>query len=139
MIAAVLCGIDNPAKAPRSICAMGHKWMWNASLGGLPSEEFLTTVDPLFKGVRAKLIGKYQTSDKVAGQLAPEWAEKLGLRAGIPIPVGAFDAHWDAVGAGARTGDVVNVVGTSTCIIAISEDTNISPGVCARVPGSGSR
>ena len=136
MIAGVLCGIDDPADAPRSICAMGHKWMWNDSLGGLPSEDFLIGVDPLLKGVRAKLQGRYATSDKLAGQLAPEWAEKLGLRAGIPIPVGAFDAHWDAVGAGARTGDVVNVVGTSTCIIAMSDDTRLIPGVCGIVPGS---
>jgi len=136
MIAAVLCGIDDPGKAPRSICAMGHKWMWNESLGGLPGEDFLMQVDPLLKGVRAKLQGQYATSDKLAGQLAPEWAEKLGLRAGIPVPVGAFDAHWDAVGAGARTGDVVNVLGTSTCIIAMSDDTRLIPGVCGVVPGS---
>src|SRR5712664_4277182 len=45
MIAAVLCGIDDPARAPRSICAMGHKWMWKASLGGLLSEDFLIEVD----------------------------------------------------------------------------------------------
>jgi L-ribulokinase len=136
MIAAVLCGIDDPANAPRSICAMGHKWMWNDSLGGLPPEDFLTEVDPLLKGVRAKLQGRYATSDAVAGELAPRWAEKLGLRAGIPIPVGAFDAHWDAIGAGARTSDVVNVVGTSTCIIAMSDDTRLIPGVCGVVPGS---
>jgi L-ribulokinase len=136
MIAAVLCGIEDPAQAPRSICAMGHKWMWNESLGGLPADDFLVEVDPLLKGVRAKLQGQYATSDKLAGQLAPEWAKKLGLRAGIPIPVGAFDAHWDAVGAGARTGDVVNVVGTSTCIIAMSDDTRLIPGVCGVVPGS---
>lgn len=136
MVAAVLCGIDDPANAPRSICAMGHKWMWNASLGGLPCEEFLVSVDPLLKGVRVKLNGRYATSDKLAGQLAPSWAEKLGLRAGIPIPVGAFDAHWDAIGAGAKTGDIVNVVGTSTCIIAMSEDTRLIPGVCGVVPGS---
>jgi L-ribulokinase len=136
MVAAVLCGIDDPATAPRSICAMGHKWMWNDALGGLPAEDFLVEVDPLLKGVRAKLQGHYATSDKLAGQLAPKWAEKLGLRAGIPIPVGAFDAHWDAVGAGARTGDVVNVVGTSTCIIAMSDDTRLIPGVCGVVPGS---
>jgi L-ribulokinase len=136
MVAAVLCGIDDPAKAPRSICAMGHKWMWNASLGGLPSETFLATVDPLLGGVRDKLAGRYATSDQLAGHLAPEWAGQLGLRPGIPIPVGAFDAHWDAVGAGARTGDVVNVVGTSTCIIAMSDDTRLIPGVCGVVPGS---
>jgi L-ribulokinase len=136
MIAAVLCGIDDPAEASRSICAMGHKWMWNDSLGGLPSEDFLMEVDPLLKGIRAKLQGQYATSDKLAGHLAPEWAQKLGLRPGIPIPVGAFDAHWDAVGAGARTGDVVNVVGTSTCIIAMSDETQLIPGVCGVVRGS---
>jgi L-ribulokinase len=136
MVAAVLCGISDPAKVQRSVCAMGHKWMWNASLGGLPPEHFLASIDPLLAGIRKKLDGRYATSDKIAGRLAPEWADKLGLRAGIPIPVGAFDAHWDAVGAGARTGDVVNVVGTSTCIIAMSDDTRLVPGVCGVVPGS---
>ena len=136
MAAAVLCGITDPAAAPRSVCAMGHKWMWNDSLGGLPPEDFLVSVDPLLKGVRGKLSGSYATSDHVAGHLTPEWAAKLGLRSGIPIPVGAFDAHWDAVGAGARTGDVVNVVGTSTCIIAMSDETRLIPGVCGVVPGS---
>ncbi|MEJ2083703.1 MAG: FGGY family carbohydrate kinase, partial [Acidobacteriota bacterium] len=115
MVAAVLCGITDPDRLPRSICAMGHKWMWNEDLGGFPPEEFLVSVDPLLEGVGEKLTGLYATSNHLAGQLAPEWAEKLGLRAGIPIPVGAFDAHWDAVGAGVKEGDVVNVVGTSTC------------------------
>jgi L-ribulokinase len=136
MVAAVLCGVTDPAQAARSICAMGHKWMWNASLGGLPSEEFLCAVDPLLAGVRAKLAGRYATSDQIAGHLSSEWAKRLGLRAGIPIPVGAFDAHWDAIGAGAATGDVVNVVGTSTCIIAMSDDVRLVPGVCGVVPGS---
>ena len=136
MVAAVLCGITEASQVQRSVCAMGHKWMWNSALGGLPSEEFLASVDPLLTGVREKLNGRYATSDKIAGHLSPEWAAKLGLLAGIPIPVGAFDAHWDAIGAGARTGDVVNVVGTSTCIIAMSDDTRPIPGVCGVVPGS---
>ena len=136
MAAAVLTGVREPSKVYRSVCANGHKWMWNASLGGLPSEEFLTAVDPLLCGVREKLIGNYASSDTIAGHLTPHWAEQLGLRPGIPIPVGAFDAHWDAVGAGVRAGDVVNVVGTSTCIIAISETVQLIPGVCGVVPGS---
>jgi len=136
MLAATLCGITDAAKVKRSVCAMGHKWMWNESLGGLPPESFLAKVDPLLAGVRAKLEGQYATSDKIAGTLAPEWAEKLGLRAGIPIPVGAFDAHWDAIGAGAKEGDVVNVVGTSTCIIAYAPKAELVPGVCGVVPGS---
>jgi L-ribulokinase len=136
MVAATLCGITEAKRVKRSVCAMGHKWMWNASLGGLPPESFLAKVDPLLEGVRAKLDGEYATSDKLAGTLSPQWAEKLGLRAGIPIPVGAFDAHWDAIGAGAKAGDVVNVVGTSTCIIAYAPDAQLVPGVCGVVPGS---
>jgi L-ribulokinase len=135
-IAAVLCGIRDPAQAPRSICAMGHKWLWNESLGGLPPEEFLTAVDPVLAGVRARINGRYTTSDQIAGHLTPEWAERLGLRAGIPIPVGALDAHWDAIGAGIRKGDVVNVIGTSTCIMAIAGQVNLIPGVCGVVEGS---
>jgi L-ribulokinase len=136
MAAATLCGITDPARVKRSVCAMGHKWMWNPALGGLPPESFLTKVDPLLAGVRAKLDGQYATSDQIAGKLTRAWAEKLGLRAGIPIPVGAFDAHWDAIGAGAREGDVVNVVGTSTCIIAYVKQAELIPGVCGVVQGS---
>jgi len=136
MVAATLCGITDPAQAPRSVCAMGHKWMWNEALGGLPAEEFLVKVDPSLKGVRAKLGGRYATSEQIAGRLSPQWAQRLGLRAGIPVPVGAFDAHWDAIGAGIREGDVVNVVGTSTCIMAIAKQTGLIPGVCGVVKGS---
>ncbi len=136
MIAATLCGVKRPAEAKRSVCAMGHKWLWNPRWGGLPPEEFLAGVDPLLAGVREKLQGSYETSDQVAGHLSEEWAGKLGLRAGIPIPVGAFDAHWDAVGAGIRLGDVVNVIGTSTCIIGMSDRAQLVPGVCGVVPGS---
>ena len=136
MVAATLCGITDAHRVKRSVCAMGHKWMWNPSLGGLPPESFLAKVDPLLAGVRAKLDGEYATSNQLAGTLAPQWAEKLGLRAGIPIPVGAFDAHWDAIGAGAREGDVVNVVGTSTCIIAYAPKAQLIPGVCGVVAGS---
>jgi L-ribulokinase len=136
MAAATLCGITDAGKVKRSVCAMGHKWLWNPQLGGLPSEEFLVKVDPLLAGVREKLQGEYATSDQIAGKLSAVWAEKLGLKAGIPIPVGAFDAHWDAVGAGCRTDDMVNVVGTSTCIIGITPSVQLVPGVCGVVQGS---
>jgi L-ribulokinase len=136
MVAATLCGITDPKNVKRSVCAMGHKWLWNAQLGGLPPERFLVKVDALLKGVRAQLDGEYATSDQIAGWLSSEWAEKLGLKPGIPIPVGAFDAHWDAIGAGCRTDDMVNVIGTSTCIIGITPSVNLVPGVCGVVQGS---
>jgi L-ribulokinase len=136
MVAATLAGVSDPAKVRRSVCAMGHKWMWNLKWGGLPPQSFLSMIDPLFDGIREKLDGEYLTSDHLAGTLSEHWAEVLGLRAGIPIPVGAFDAHWDAIGAGCREGDVVNVIGTSTCIIAMAAHAELVPGVCGVVPGS---
>ncbi len=136
MVAATLCGVTEPRLAKRSVCAMGHKWMWNPKWNGLPPQSFLSKIDPLFDGVREKLVGDYLTSDHLAGHLSPRWATELGLRSGIPVPVGAFDAHWDAIGAGCREGDVVNVVGTSTCIIAMAQKPRLIPGVCGVVPGS---
>ena len=136
MVAATLCGITDAKKVKRSVCAMGHKWMWNASLGGLPPETFLVKVDPLLAGAREKLDGEYATSDHLAGHLSADWSDQLGLKAGIPVPVGAFDAHWDAIGAGCRSEDIVNVVGTSTCIIGITPSVKLVPGVCGVVQGS---
>jgi L-ribulokinase len=136
MVAATLTGVTDPRSVKRSVCAMGHKWMWNPRWDGLPPQDFLSRVDPLFDGIRAKISGTFCTSDKIAGQLSAGWAEKLGLKPGIPIPVGAFDAHWDALGAGCKIGDVVNVVGTSTCIIATAKDVGLIPGLCGIVPGS---
>lgn len=137
MLAATLSGVKSVAELPRSVCAMGHKWMWGERWGGLPPQDFLERVDPLFAGINDKLVGRYETSVERAGTLSAERAERLGLKAGIPIPVGAFDAHWDAIGSGCRAGDVVNVVGTSTCIIALGDiDMSPVPGICGAVPGS---
>ena len=105
LVAATLCDVKKPQDVRRSVCAMGHKWLWNPKWGGLPPQAFLSKLDPLFDGIRAKLEGTYRTSDAIAGHLSPHWAEEMGLCAGIPIPVGAFDAHWDAIGAGCRTDD----------------------------------
>jgi L-ribulokinase len=136
MVAATLCGITDPNEIPRSVCAMGHKWMWNPRWGGLPPEELLVSIDPLLAGVRDQISGRYNTSDTIAGHLSEKWARALGLSARIPIPTGAFDAHWDAIGANIRLGDVVNVIGTSTCIIGLSDQQTLVPGVCGVVPGS---
>ncbi len=136
MIAAVLCGITDPDEMPRSICAMGHKWMWSADHGGFPSEAFLRKVDPLLGGAHRLLRGRYSTSRTIGGSLGADWAERLGLEAGIPIPVGALDAHWDAIGSGIAEGDVVNVVGSSTCTMALAREARAVPGVSGVVNGS---
>ena len=139
MVAATLCGITDPKLVKRSICAMGHKWMWNPKWDGLPAQGFLSDVDRLLDGIREKLAGEYHTSDAHGGSPVAGVGGEDGLAAGIPIPVGAFDAHWDAIGAGCKQGDVVNVVGTSTCIMAMAKKTTLIPGVCGVVSADSPR
>jgi L-ribulokinase len=135
MVAATLTGVTDPKLVKRSICAMGHKWMWNPKWDGLPSQEFLSSST---RSSTASARRSAASTSLPIHRRTPleKWAEEMGLKAGIPIPVGAFDAHWDAIGAGCREGDVVNVVGTSTCIIAMAKKTELVPGVCGVVPGS---
>ena len=85
MVAAVLCGITDPAQVPRSICAMGHKWMWNEALGGLAaggvSDARRSAARRRARETRRALC---DLGPDRRARLSPEWAEKLGLRAGIP-------------------------------------------------------
>lgn len=138
-IPAVLTGETRPDKIKRSICAAGHKAMYNDNWGGLPDEEFLYALSPALSPLRDKLYKKAIPSDQLAGGLSKEWADNLGLVPGIAIAVGAFDAHMGAVGAGVKPGTLVKILGTSTCDIMVSpDDKKLSdiPGVCGIVDGS---
>ncbi|MBA4136665.1 MAG: ribulokinase [Opitutus sp.] len=135
-IVAMLCGVERVEDLPRSVCAAGHKWLWQEATGGLPDEEFFCAVDPLLAGVRERFGTHFGASDRLAGRLCTEWAEKLGLRASLPIPFAGLDAHWDAIGSGIADGDIVNVVGTSTCVMAVVRDTQPIEGIFGIVPGS---
>lgn len=139
-IPAILTGNTDPLKMRRSRCAAGHKAMWHASWGGLPPEEFLVAVSPLLAGLRERLYTRTYTSDNSAGGLSAEWAEKLNVKAGIPVTVGAYDAHMGAVGAGIKPGTFVKIIGTSCCDIAVSPKDEIGQkqvsGICGQVDGS---
>ena len=137
MVAAVLCGITDPAAVPRSVCAMGHKWMWNAALGGLPPEDFLTAVDPLLAGVREKLAGRY--ADLRPDRRPPHrrsGPKSWGCARASRCPWARSTRTGTPSAPACKLGDVVNVVGTSTCIMAIGEQPQLVPGVCGVVPGS---
>ena len=132
-----LVGKSNPAEVPRGICAAGHKAMFHTEWGGLPSKEFLSQLDPDLAGLRDRLYDTTMTADQVAGSLEADIADRTGLKSGIPVSVGAFDAHLGAVGSGIREGTLVKIMGTSTCDIMIGgADTPDIPGVCGIVPGS---
>lgn len=134
---ALITGDTDPKRIKRSRCAAGHKAMWHAEWDGLPSQEFLTRLSPSFEGLRDKLYNDTCTSDVKAGGLSAEWAEKLGLKEGAAVSVGAFDAHIGAVGAGIKPGVLVKIMGTSSCdmIVAPSVPQRIK-GICGQVDGS---
>ncbi len=138
-IPAYVTGKLNPLTMPRSICAAGHKAMYAEEWGGLPSAKFLASLDPDLAKLRDRLYTKAVPSDQVAGFLIEEIAEQVGLPQGVPVAVGAFDAHHGAVGAGIRPGTLVKIIGTSTCDMLVAPSgTRLKdiPGICGLVPGS---
>jgi len=138
-IPAILTGCNSPQKVMRSICAAGHKAMYNEQWGGLPDSEFIEKLDPCFKNLRSKLYEKAYPAGTPAGYLSQYWAEKLGLLENTAVSVGAFDAHMGAVGAGIKENVLVKIMGTSTCDIMIfPKDKNLPdiPGLCGIVPDS---
>ena len=129
----------DPATMARSVCAAGHKAMYNAQWGGLPSEEFLAALDPGLVENRRLYAAQAVPSDQKAGNLTAEVAAKVGLPPGIPVAVGVFDAHAGAVGTGIKPGALVKIIGTSTCdMMVVPSDQSLAdvPGLCGIVPGS---
>lgn len=137
---ALITGKTKPEEAYRSRCAAGHKAMWNEKWDGLPSETFLTTLEPLLAGFRSRLFEKTYTSDTLVGYLTDEWAARLGLTTNVAVAVGAFDCHMGAVGAEITPYTFVRVIGTSTCdIMVVAPDEmgdKLIPGICGQVDGS---
>jgi len=137
---ALLTGVTQSSKIVRSRCACGHKAMWHESWNGLPSEDFLTALDPLLKGFRNRLFEKTVTADQSVGHLTPEWAERLGLTTNVVVAGGAFDCHMGAVGANITPHTFVRVIGTSTCDIMVASNDEIGSklikGICGQVDGS---
>ena len=137
---ALLCGETQPEKVKRSRCAAGHKAMWLEAWGGLPSEEFLTALDPLLSGYRDRLFRNTYASDTPVGNLTEEWAKRLGLTTKVVVGVGAFDCHMGAVGAEAVPNSLVRVIGTSTCDILVASNEEMGNklvrGICGQVDGS---
>ena len=138
-VPAVLAGVDDSRRVVRCICAAGHKAMYSDAWGGLPPKTFLARLDPKLADLRDRLYDKAYPPGRPAGRLSAEWAKRFGLREGIAIAMGGFDAHYGAVGSGVRTGTLVKIIGTSTCDCAIApaadEIANV-PGICGIVNGS---
>jgi|TARA_B110000116_G_C16782997_1_gene559355 L-ribulokinase len=136
----LLTGGTDYKNIKRSVCAAGHKALWSEEHGGLPPEEFFTSLDPLFKNLEHPLFSETFTSDTVAGNLCAKWALKLGLDENVKVGVGALDAHLGAVGGQIKPYYLSKVMGTSTCdmlVIPRSDKKQILvPGISGQVDGS---
>lgn len=135
----LLTGKLKPELMIRSRCAAGHKAMWHESWG-LPSESFLSQLHDRLGKMKAHLYHDTYTCDKKTGTLTVEWADQLGLPAGISVGVGAIDAHMGAVGASVAPGVFVSIIGTSTCDIMVSSKEELKTpclqGISSQVDGS---
>lgn len=136
----LLTGGDDVYKMKRGVCSAGHKILWAKEWGGLPPNEWFAALDPLLDGFTSKLFEETYTSDKAAGTISKEWADRLGLPTDVVIGVGAFDAHMGAVGGQIEPYHLSKVMGTSTCdmlVAPISEvEGKLIAGICGQVPGS---
>ena len=144
----LLTGQKDLSAIKRSRCAMGHKAMWHESFdGNYPSADFLSRLDKRLVKIKDSLGTETYTSDQSAGPLSDEWAARLGIPAGIPVAVGAYDAHMGAVGGGVKKGWLVRVMGTSTCDMIVGPKSTVASrnevssevpvkGICGQVNGS---
>ena len=138
-VPAMLTGTEAPERLTAGICAAGHKAMYNNGWGGYPDAEFLAQLDPALGALRSRLPRQVHAIDRAVGGLTEEWAGRTGLPAGIPVAVGAFDAHLGGVGAGIAPGTLVKIIGTSTCdmmVVPATEKLPDIPGLCGIVNGS---
>jgi L-ribulokinase len=136
----LLSGGKHVMDMKRGRCSAGHKALWSAEYGGLPPDEFFSSLDPLLKGFTARLYKDTYTSDHAAGTLSPEWATRLGLSTDVVIGVGAFDAHMGAVGGQIEPYHLSKVMGTSTCDMLVAPNADMQgkliKGICGQVDGS---
>ena len=136
----LLTGQTNAAHLKRSVCAAGHKGLWSANFEGYPPNNFFASLDNLLDGHVDKLGKEVFTSDKSAGSLSQEWANKLGLPIHTIVAVGAFDAHMGAVGGQIEPFHLSKVMGTSTCDMLVAPKDSIQDtlvkGICGQVDGS---
>jgi L-ribulokinase len=139
-LSALLSGTDDIKKIKRNRCSMSLRALWHAEFGGYPPKRWFEKIDPRLVPVLDSMGNECWPADTVAGNLSSEWAARLKLPSGIPVTLGAIDAHIGGVGGGVEPGRMVMVVGTSTCNILVGPKTADSEkavrGICGQEEGS---
>ena len=119
----------------RNACTAGYKGIWQD--GRYPSRSFLAALNPAFAGFAAgKLEHPISALGDRAGSLTPRAAGWTGLPSGIAVAVGNVDAHVTPPAANAiGPGQMVAIMGTSTCHVMNGETLAEVPGMCGVVDG----
>jgi L-ribulokinase len=119
----------------RNACSAGYKGILQD--GRYPSRDFLAELNPEFADfVTEKLDHQIGNLGERAGSLSAEAARWTGLPEGIPVAVGNVDAHVTVAAADAlQPGQLVLIMGTSTCHVMNSEVLREVPGMCGVVDG----
>jgi L-ribulokinase len=121
----------------RNACTAGYKEIHQD--GAYPTAEYLAALNPDFTGFVAKLEppdGTLAPLGGLAGRLTPQAAAWTGLPAGIAVAVGNVDAHVTAPAAKAvEPGQLVAIMGTSTCHVLIGDTLAEVAGMCGVVDG----
>jgi L-ribulokinase len=136
----LLTGGKKASEIKRGVCSAGHKALWAAEFGGLPPDDFFSSLDGILKGFTSRLFTGTFSADKAAGTISNEWSERLGLPNDVVIGIGAFDAHMGAVGGQIEAYHLSKVMGTSTCDMLVAPMDEVKGklvrGICGQVPGS---
>jgi L-ribulokinase len=118
----------------RNACTAGYKGILQD--GARPSAAFLAALNPDFADFTAKLDHPVAPLGARAGSLTARAADWTGLPAGIAVCVGNVDAHVTAPAARAvEPGQLVAIMGTSTCHVLNGERPAEVPGMCGVVDG----
>lgn len=112
----------------------GYKGLWNAETG-YPSNDFMTALDPRLDGiVGTKLSEKVLGMDKKAGYINESGAALTGLNIGTPVSLPMIDAHAAMPALNITDdGDLMLIVGTSSCHILNSKEVKSVEGICGYV------
>ncbi|MFC4587218.1 ribulokinase [Sphaerisporangium corydalis] len=125
-----LCGTET-----RNACTAGYKGIFQD--GGYPSEEYLGALNPRFADfARTRLEHPISPLGARVGSLTAEAAKWTGLPEGIAVAAGNVDAHVAAPAAQAiEHGQMLAIMGTSTCHVMNGGDLVEVPGICGVVDG----
>jgi L-ribulokinase len=119
----------------RNACTAGYKGILQD--GRYPSPDFLAALNPDFADfVTTKLEWPIGELGARAGGLSAEAAGWTGLPEGIAVAVGNVDAHVTAAAGNALApGQLVMIMGTSTCHVMNGTELHTVPGMCGVVDG----